>query len=194
MPKKKQQKRRRASTKDFMGITRLGGHSIETEHGELVFFVIDPTNLSTLSNSNIEARVFSLMNFLKGFSDIEFLCLNSRENYEENKHFLRRRLEEEPVPELRALLEKDLVYLDRIQVQMATAREFLIVVRLKDMKPAEATSHLTRVEKSLKDQGFNVRKTDEQEYKRLLGVYFEQNVTTERFEDYDGDRFVLDQK
>ena len=194
MPKKKQQKRRRASTKDFMGITRLGGHSIETEHGELVFFVIDPTNLSTLSNSNIEARVFSLMNFLKGFSDIEFLCLNSRENYEENKHFLRRRLEEEPVPELRALLEKDLVYLDRIQVQMATAREFLIVVRLKDMKPAEATSHLTRVEKSLKDQGFNVRKTDEQEYKRLLGVYFEQNVTTERFEDYDGDRFVLGQK
>jgi hypothetical protein len=77
---------------------------------------------------------------------------------------------------------------------MATAREFLIVVRLKDMKPAEATSHLTRVEKSLKDQGFNVRKTDEQEYKRLLGVYFEQNVTTERFEDYDGDRFVLGQK
>ena len=27
--------------------------------------------------------------------------------------------------------------------------------------------------------------------KRMLGVYFEQNVTTEKFEDFDGDRWVI---
>ena len=27
-------------------------------------------------------------------------------------------------------------------------------------------------------------------FKRLLAIYFEQNTTTERFEDYDGQRFM----
>jgi hypothetical protein len=29
------------------------------------------------------------------------------------------------------------------------------------------------------------------ELKRLLIVYFEQNVTTERFEDFDGERWLI---
>ena len=31
----------------------------------------------------------------------------------------------------------------------------------------------------------------EEDLKRMLGVYFEQNVTTERYEDHDGERWVL---
>ena len=31
----------------------------------------------------------------------------------------------------------------------------------------------------------------EQDLKKMLGVYFEQNVTTEKFEDFDGDRWVI---
>jgi hypothetical protein len=27
--------------------------------------------------------------------------------------------------------------------------------------------------------------------KRLLGVYYEQNVTTEKYEDYDGERWIV---
>ena len=33
--------------------------------------------------------------------------------------------------------------------------------------------------------------TTEEDLKRMLGVYFEQNVTTERYEDHDGERWVL---
>ena len=29
-----------------------------------------------------------------------------------------------------------------------------------------------------------------EDLKRLLAIYFEQNTTTERFEDYDGQRFL----
>ena len=57
------------------------------------------------------------------------LCLNSRENFEENKSFLRKRAEEERNPVIRKLLERDQNFLDRIQVQMATTREFLIIDR-----------------------------------------------------------------
>ena len=56
--------------------------------------------------------------------------------------------------------EKDLSFLDRIQVQMATAREFLILIRLRDEKEKEVFPYLSRIEKSLKDQGFSVKRAD----------------------------------
>ena len=51
--------------------------------------------------------------------------------------------------------------------------------------------YLSRIEKSIKDNGFTVRRATEEDLKRMLGVYFEQNVTTERYEDHDGERWVL---
>ncbi len=92
---------------------------------------------------------------------------------------------------IRKLLELDGKSLDRMQVSMATAREFLIVIRLKDEKEAEVQQYLLRIEKSLKDQGFVTKKADEQDFKRILGVYFEQNVTQDRYEDFDGERWVV---
>lgn len=82
-------------------------------------------------------------------------------------------------------------FLDRIQVQMATAREFLIVIRLRDEKESEVFPYLSRIEKSLKEQGFSVKRADNEDIKRLLAVYFEQNVTTEKFEDFDGERWII---
>ena len=122
---------------------------------------------------------------------MEMLCINSRENFEENKTFLKERTNAENLPAVRKLLELDAVSLDRLQVQMATAREFLIIVRLKREKEADVRSHMTTIEKSLKDQGFTVHLCESEDIKRLLGVYYEQNVTTEKYEDNDGDRWII---
>jgi hypothetical protein len=84
-----------------------------------------------------------------------------------------------------------LTFLDRIQVQMATAREFLIVIRLRDEKPNEVFPYLNRIEKTLREQGFSVKRAEKEDIKRILAVYFEQNVTTEKFEDFDGERWVI---
>ena len=51
--------------------------------------------------------------------------------------------------------------------------------------------YLARIEKSLKEQGFSAKRADREDIKRLLAVYFEQNVTTERFEDFDGERWII---
>ena len=174
-----------------MGIEGITSHSLATPHGELVFFMIKPTNISVLSDSSIGARIYALMNVLKGISDIEMLCLNSRENFEDNKSYLKARMDAEQNPVIRKLLMQDQTALDRMQVQMATAREFLIIIRLKNEKESDVQPYLSRIEKSLKDQGFTVRKADESDIKRLLGVYYEQNVTTEVYEDYDGERWVI---
>ena len=94
-------------------------------------------------------------------------------------------------PAIRNLLKQDSTNLDRMQVQMATAREFLIIIRLKDEKESNIFPYLSRIEKNLKDQGFATRRADNQDIKRLLGVYYEQNVTTEKYEDYDGERWIV---
>ena len=184
--------KQRLFTRQLMNTRRITEYSLETYDGdELVYFMIRPTNLSVLSESSVGARVYALMNVLKGVAEIEMLCLNSRENFEENKGFLRRRAEEERNPVIRQLLERDQNFLDRIQVQMATAREFLILIRLRNQRGKDVFSYLDRIEKSLKEQGFDSRRADEEDIKRILAVYYEQNVTSEKFEDFDGARWII---
>jgi hypothetical protein len=158
---------------------------------ELVYFLIKPTNISVLSEESVSARIYSLMTVLKGMAELEFLCLNSRENFEDNKQFLKKRIEQENNPVVRRLLEHDLHHLDRIQVQMATAREFLVVIRMKGEKESEVFAYLSRIEKTLREQGFSSKRAVREDIKRMLAIYFEQNVTTERFEDFDGERWVI---
>ena len=186
--KKKNVERERQSTRQLIGIDGISEYSLLTSHGKLAFFSIKPTNISVLSDASVAARIYALMTVLKGQVEVEMLCINSRENFEENKSFLKARTNAENLPAVRKLLELEAVSLDRLQLQMATAREFLIIVRLKREEETDARAHLTTIEKSLKDQGFTVRLCESVDIKRLLGVYYEQNVTTEKYEDNDGDR------
>lgn len=194
----RQKEKQKQSTRDLIGIDDLTDYSIKTSYGELVYFIIHPTNISVLSESTVSARIYALMTVLKGIAEIEMLCLNSKENFDENKQYLKRRMDAESNPVIRKLLQMDSTNLDRMQVQMATAREFLIIIRLnrgegkeqKD-KASDVFPYLSRIEKSLKDQGFTARRADNADIKRLLGVYYEQNVTTEKFEDFDGERWVI---
>lgn len=190
--KEKKTAKQKLSTRQLINTKAITDYSLLTYgHGELVYFIIKPTNISVLSEASIAARIYALMTVLKGMAEIEMLCLNSRENFEDNKRFLRNRIEQEDNPTVRKLLEADLTFLDRIQVQMATAREFLIVIRLRDEKPNEVFPYLNRIEKTLREQGFSVKRAEKEDIKRILAVYFEQNVTNEKFEDFDGERWVI---
>lgn len=174
----KKEAKQRASTRQLIGAKAVTDYSLVTYgQGELVYFIVKPSNISVLSEASIGARIYALMTVLKGVAEIEMLCLNSRESFENNKQFLKMRMEQEDNPVIRKLLEKDQNHLDRIQVQMATAREFLILIRLKDEKESEVFPYLSRIEKSLKEQGFSVKRADKEDIKRLLAVYYEQNVT-----------------
>lgn len=188
---KKTEKQRKV-TRQLIGTREVTDYSLETYRGDrLVYFMIKPTNISVLSEESISARIYALMTVLKGMAELEFLCLNSRESYEDNKRFLRSRMEQEDNPAVRKLLEQDLIHLDRIQVQMATAREFLVIIRLKNEKDSEVFPYLSRIEKTLREQGFIAKRSGKEDIKRLLAVYFEQNVTTEKFEDFDGERWIV---
>ena len=182
---------REQSTRQLMGIDDFTDYGIATRMGNLVFFAIKPTNISVLPGSGVGARKYALLNVIKGQVVIEMLALNSKESFENNKDFYRQQANLEDLPAIRKLLEQDSAHLDRIQVLMASSREFYILVRLQGKKESDVFSYLSRIEKSIKDNGFTVRRATEQDLKRMLGVYFEQNVTTERFEDHDGERWII---
>ena len=182
---------REQSTRQLMGIDDFTDYGIATRMGNLVFFAIKPTNISVLPGSGVGARIYALLNVIKGQVEIEMLALNSKEPFENNKDFYRQQANLEDLPAIRKLLEQDSAHLDRIQVLMASSREFYILVRLQGKKESDVFSYLSRIEKSIKDNGFTVRRATEQDLKRMLGVYFEQNVTTERFEDHDGERWII---
>ena len=184
-------KRKTETNFDLMGIEEVTENGIRTRMGDLVFFIVKPTNLGVLPEASVSARIYALLNVLKGQAEVEMLALNSRESFEGNKDFYQRRMEQEELPAIRALLEQDSRYLDRIQVLMASDRAFYFVVRLRKEEAADAEAYLSRIEKSIKDNGFTTRRAEEQDLKRMLAVYFEQNVTTEQFEDYDGERWAI---
>lgn len=187
--KKKAEKNQ--STRQLMGIEDIKDYCIGTRMGDLVFFTIKPTNISVLPDSGVTARIYALLNVMMGLAEIEMLALNSKESFEDNKRFYASRMETEELPAIRRLLEQDSSHLDRIQALMASAREFYIIVRLRNEKESEIFPYLSRIEKTIKDNGFSVSRVGEQELKRMLSIYFEQDVTTEQYEDYDGDRWVI---
>ena len=195
MQTKKQQQlaeRKKLATRQLIGIEGITEYSLKTGlNTELVFFSIKPSNISVLSEEALGAKIYALMSVLKGVTEVELVCMNSRESFESNKAFIKKRIAAEENPAVRELLEKDAVHLDHIQAQTATAREFLLLVRTRNMKEKELFAHLNRVEKIVLENGFTVSRFDNNGIKTLLAVYFEQNTTNEIFEDIDGERWIL---
>ena len=120
---------------------------------------------------------------------IEILALDSRESFQRNKEYYQRRIEEESVPEVRELIEKDLEHLETIQFSSASSREFVLVLPLDEKAGADENT-LRQLEKSICDRGLSVRLAEEQDVKRLLAIYYQQDLTTEVFRDFDGEEFV----
>ena len=188
--KKQKKDKRRQSTQQLMGIQKITDYCISTDAGDLVFYIVRPSNLGVLPANAIYARIEALKNVLSTQANIELLALNSRESFTQNRAFYHDRLQQETNPEIRRLLEQDRQHLDEMQVQMTLAREFYLAVRLKNEKPDTAYTLLSTIETKFRDNGFTTRRAGKDDLKRLLAIYFEQNTTTERFEDYDGQRFM----
>ena len=184
--KQKKELRERQSTRQLMGINQLTGHGVKTAKGELAFFMLRPDNLSVLSPEGVQARVTALGNLLRTTPAVRLQAMDSRESFQANKDFYQRRLEQEQLPAIRDLLRQDAAHLDDIQASTASAREFALVYPVD--KDSAADPRLT--EKNLRDAGFHVRLAGEQDIKRILAVYYQQDVVTEQFLNFDGEGSV----
>ena len=55
-------------------------------------------------------------------------------------------------------LSDDIDYLDNIQIEMSTARQFMFSVRFKKEKNEQIFSQINKVEKAIAEQGFEVKR------------------------------------
>lgn len=176
------------STQAMLGVKNFSRNGIQTDsHGEIVYFLVKPTNISVLSRASVGQKVKQFMQLLAVQPDLEIICLDARENFDDNKLHLDARLEKEPNALIRDLLERDKVFLDEIQVQMATAREFLFAVRMRNESDEQSFSTLNRIEKSINEQGFDCTRTEKDDVKRILSRYFGINTDETQLDDHDGD-------
>lgn len=182
-------KKKPPSAQQLLGIDEITEHSIRTPNGELVYLILKPSNLNVLPESIVRQRIHSLMNVLKGMAEVEILATDSKESYQDNRSFYRKRLEEETNPAIRALLEADCAHLDSVQTSMASARTFCLILRQRG-EGGFTESYLANVEKHLSDNGFTVHRANEQELRELLAVYYEQDVSHEVYDSVDGERYV----
>ena len=179
------------STQELLGVKAFSRNGIQTDgHGELVYFMITPTNISVLSRVNIGQKVHHLMQLLSAQPDIEIVCTDARENFDENKLYLDDRAENEANKKVRDLLLRDKAFLDDIQLQMSTAREFLFVVRLRNESDEQSFANLNRIEKLINEQGFDCKRAERDDVKRILARYFGVGQTEAPIDDTDGETVV----
>lgn len=181
------------STREEIGAVNIESNGVETNKNDfLVYFLVQPDNIAVLSETAVRTKIIALSGVIKGYDCIEFSCINSRENFDSNKNFYKERLEKEHSQKVRELLEKDIAHLDRVQIQTASAREFLFILRFKNynFESNDVQTGISRMEKLLKDEGFTSRLAAKDDIKRLYAVYYVQNITQIYFDNYDGERFV----
>ncbi len=183
-------RRKGASVQELLGIQTFTNYGLATNKGELLFYTVSPTNISVLSQANIEIKIRYLMMLLTSIPDIEISCTDSSECFDDNKAYLKDRLEQENNVKVRSILQKDVVFLDRIQSEMATARQFLFIVRTKSKKNEQTLQIANRAEKIMTERGFEVKRMSKDDIKRFLAIYFDASFNGEQLPDCDGAQFL----
>ncbi len=179
------------STQELIGVKSFSRNGIQTEgHGELVYFMVTPTNISVLSRTSIGQKIHHLMQLLSAQPDLEIICTDARENFDDNKLYLDERIGNERNKKVKELLSKDKAFLDDIQLQMSTAREFLFAVRLRNESDEQSFANLNRIEKLINEQGFDCTRAERDDVKRILARYFGIGGTDAVIDDTDGETVV----
>lgn len=182
------------SVQELIGIQTFTKRGLKTDKGELVYFLVAPTNISVLSKENIAIKTWHLMQVLSGQPNIEISCIDSCERFDDNKNNMIERLSNEANSAVKECLRKDIDYLDNIQIEMSTARQFMFSVRFKKEKDEQVFNQINRIEKLIAEQGFEVRRMSKDDIKRFIAIYFGASMQGELIPDIDGKDAFDDEK
>lgn len=178
------------STQELMGIKSFTKYGLKVGKQELIFYLVQPTNISVLSSENIEIKVHHLQMVLSALPDIEIQCTDSCECFDDNRYYIKERIRQETNPKVIEILKKDLDFIDNIRTETSTARQFLFIMRCKSAKPEQLMTVVNRTEKIIADQGFEVKRMSKSDIKRYLAIYFDASMDGDKMPDYDGQQYI----
>lgn len=171
----------------LIGLERFSRYGIKTDKAEITFFSVEPTNISVLSSENIDVKIHHLMMLLSTIPDLEIIALDSCECFDSNKNYVKKRLETEENEAVIKLLQSDYEFLDEIQAEMSSARQFMFAIRFRREKDEQIFNAINRVGKAASEQGFSVRKMTKPEIKRMLALYFGTSISGDEIPDIEGE-------
>ena len=87
---------------------------------------------------------------------------------------------------MRKLLQADYDFLDEIQVEMSSARQFMFAVRFRREKDEQIFNIINRVDKVISEHGFAARRMSKSDIKRMLELYFGTSISGEEISDIEG--------
>ena len=144
-------KKKGCSTQELIGIKTFTKYGLKVGKQEMLFFLVQPTNISVLSPENIEIKVHHLQMVLSAIPDIEVACTDSCECFDDNRYYIKSRIEQETNPKVVDILKKDLDFIDNIRTETSTARQFLFTLHCKYTKPEQIMTLVNRIENCLED-------------------------------------------
>ena len=183
-------KRKNNSVQGLIGLERFTKYGVKTDKAEIAFFSVEPTNISVLSAANIDVKIHHLMMLLSTIPDLEILALDSCECFDSNKIYVKNRLQNEQNDGVRKLLESDYSFLDEIQSEMSSARQFMFVIRFRREKDEQIFNVINRVDKAITEHGFVARRMTKPEIKRMLALYFGTSISGEEIPDIEGENYL----
>lgn len=183
-------KRKNNAVQGLIGFERFTRFGVKTDKAEIAFFSVEPTNISVLSEANIDVKIRYLMTLLSTVPDLEIIALDSCECFDSNKIYVKDRLQNEQNEGVRKLLESDYSFLDEIQAEMSSARQFMFAIRFRREKDEQIFNTINRVDKAITEHGFAVRRMSKSEIKRMLALYFGTSISGEEITDIEGENYL----
>lgn len=194
MKKRKQKKNKGRSVQELLGIKSFTKNGLQVGKYTLVFFSAAPTNVSVLSYENIDLKIQRLMMILSAVPDIEISCTDAAESFDTNKTYLLNRIEKEKNEKVRVILKKDYDFVDNINLETSTARQFMFAIRCKSTSEDQVSTIANRVEKIITEQNFDIKRLGKPDIKRFLAVYFDASLNGELIPDVDGLQYLEGEK
>ncbi len=173
----------------LIGLERFSKYGVKTDKAEIAFFSVEPTNISVLSATNIDVKIHHLMMLLSTIPDLEIIALDSCECFDTNKSYVRKRLKDEPNEAVRDMLSADYSFLDEIQVEMSSARQFMFCVRFRKEKEDQVFNLINRIGKAVAEHGFMAHRMTKPDIKRMLALYFGTSMTGDDIPDIEGEDY-----
>ena len=183
-------KNKRTGVQDLIGLERFTNYGVKTEKAEIVFFSVEPTNISVLSSANIEVKVHDLTTVMSMIPDLEIIAMDSAERFDGNKWYMKERLQNEENEAVRSLLQADYNFLDEIQLEMSSARRFMFAVRFRREKPEQIFGIISQVQKNISEHGFTVKRMDKANIKLMLALYFGTSIIGDEIPDIEGTNYI----
>ena len=172
---------------NLLGLQGFTAYGLQTAGGELVYFAIQPTNISACCPTPISRSKSGTCSWCsQPCPTWRWPAWTPPSASTTTSNSWSSRIRQEDNPKARYALAQDREFLDSIQLEMSTARQFVLALRFKNEKDSQIFSRINDARKALHDEGFEARRMGPSEVKRMLALYFEASMTGDQIPDVEG--------